>query len=386
MNSKQFTWNFWERPVFSSLESATVLGKEKSMRSARWLGVAIGVVLAGAFPAGLRAQQVISAQSGTVQYVEGSVYADNHLVQRKFGQFPALHEGQELRTEDGRAEMLLTPGAFLRLTDNSTIRMVSTRLSDTRVEVLKGSVMLEADELLKDNSLSLIYHGDTIQLEKHGLYRLDTSPSAQFRVYDGEAAVNNGSKEVKLGSGKETSLDTAVAAQHFDPKADKDDFYLWSSQRSGDLAYATVTASQSVLNSGTTWHTGGWMWSGLLDEYTFLPGLGLLYSPFGSYFWSPLYMANYYVPGYYGAPGYTTIPIAKNGAPIQRTGPPSNARVGAGHPVPSGSTQSAQSGNSSQSGNSAQSVNNNSGFNGGSFGSASGGGFRGGAAGPGGHR
>jgi ATP-dependent protease HslVU (ClpYQ) peptidase subunit len=344
------------------------------MRSARWLEVALGALLAGTFPIGVFAQPVISAQSGTVQYVEGSVYADNHVIQRKFGQFPALHEGQELRTEDGRAEMLLTPGAFLRLTDHSAIRMISTRLSDTRVEIVKGSVMVECDELLKDNRLSLVYEGDTIQLEKHGLYRLDTDPSAQFLVYQGGAVVNNGAKQVKLGSGKEAALDSAVAIRHFDAKTDKDDFYQWSGQRSGDLAYATVTASQSVLNNGTTaWHTGGWMWSSLLDEYTFLPGSGMLYSPFGFGFWSPLYMSSYYVPGYYGAPGYYTAPVGKYGpgTPIRSGGAAPDPRPGVGRPVPPSGNGSAQQ--------SAQSVANSS--SGGGFGGASSGGFGGGHAG-----
>src|SRR5215469_17958231 len=123
-------------------------------------------LLAGGLPAGLSfaQQQVISAQSGTVQYVEGTVYADGQKVERKFGQFPALRPGDELRTEDGRAEVLLTPGAFLRLSDHSSVRMLSNSLSDTRVEVLTGSVMVECDELLKDNAVSLVYQGNNFQL------------------------------------------------------------------------------------------------------------------------------------------------------------------------------------------------------------------------------
>src|SRR5215469_9085030 len=112
-------------------------------------------LLAGLFPAGLAfaQQQVISAQSGTVQYVEGTVYAAGQRVERKFGQFPALRPGDELRTESGRAEILLTPGAFLRLDDSSSVRMVSNHLTDTEVEVLTGTVMVECDELLKDNAI-----------------------------------------------------------------------------------------------------------------------------------------------------------------------------------------------------------------------------------------
>jgi hypothetical protein len=256
--------------------------------------------------AGFAQQQVISAQSGTVQYVEGTVYAGNNRVERKFGQFPSLQSGEELRTADGRAEVLLTPGAFLRLAENSSVRMVSNRLTDTRVEVLGGTVMVECDELLKDNAVSLILHGDTIRLQRQGLYRIEAGSSV-FEVYKGEALVETASGQREVKSGKQAILGDTLAVDHFDQAAAKDDLYQWSSQRSSNLAYATVTASQSVLNSGATWN-GGWMWSSLLDEWTFLPGAGLLYGPFGWGFWSPLYMGNYYTPVYYvptaGAGGF----------------------------------------------------------------------------------
>jgi hypothetical protein len=247
---------------------------------------------------GFAQQQVISAQSGTVQYVEGTVYAGKNRVERKFGQFPSLRSGEELRTEDGRAEVLLTPGVFLRLAESSSMRMVSNHLTDTRVEVLGGTAMVECDELLKDNAVSLIFHGDTIHLQRQGLYRLETA-SSQLEVYKGEALVETASGQKEVKGGQQALLGDTVAVSHFDESAAKDDLYHWSSQRSSNLAYATVTASQSVVGTAMPWGTGGWMWSSLLDEYTFLPGAGLLYGPFGWGFWSPLYMGYMYPPGLY---------------------------------------------------------------------------------------
>jgi hypothetical protein len=78
-------------------------------------------------------QLVISAHSGVVQYVEGRAYLDGTPVELKFGHFPDIKQNQEFRTEEGRAEILLTPGVFLRLGENSAIRMVSNGLTDTRV-------------------------------------------------------------------------------------------------------------------------------------------------------------------------------------------------------------------------------------------------------------
>jgi hypothetical protein len=322
--------NFWASHSPLRKESDRV-GQVNLMRYGVSLRFILGGLLASAMPAGLgfAQQQVISAQSGTVQYVEGTVYADGKKVEKKFGQFPSLRPGDELRTEDGRAEMLLTPGAFLRLDDHSSVNMVSNHLTDTRVDVSRGVVMVECDELLKDNAISLSYRGSTIQLEKQGLYRLDTQ-TAEFRVYEGEARVQSASGEVRLKGGHETSLNGVLASQHFSPKLDIDDFYHWSAQRSSNLAYATITASQSVLNTGTTWTNGGWMWSGLLDEYTFLPGAGLLFSPFGYGFYSPLYMGYYYTPLYAGGIGGGLAPVSSFGTHVPGTQGTGRSATGTG--------------------------------------------------------
>jgi uncharacterized membrane protein YgcG len=240
-------------------------------------------------------QQVLSAQSGTVHYTEGPVYVDGHELRTKFGQFPALSPGQELRTEAGRAEVLLTPGAFLRVGEHSAVRMIDNRLSDTRLEVLEGSVIAECDALLKDNAITLLYGGNTIQLAKHGLYRVDTAP-AQLLVYDGEAIVQSATGELTLKRGKETALNGTLIAEKFNRKLG-DNFDLWGADRSALLANASVNASQSLLNNNSPWSAGGWGWSPYYGMFTFVPGgSSMIFSPYGGQFWSPNLMSLYYVP------------------------------------------------------------------------------------------
>ncbi len=307
--------------------------KRGSMRSGKVLPLAVVLLAAVAAPRGY-AQQAIGAQSGMVHYIEGSVFIGGRLVEHKFGQFPALRKEEELRTEDGRAEVLLTPGAFLRVADHSSVRLLSTALSDTQVEVLGGSVMVECDELLADNHLTLVYQGDNIRLEKHGLYRLDTEP-ARLRVYDGRAAVQSASGQLTVKSSKEALLGTVLHAEHFNREL-ADDFLMWSRERSGYLAYASVSAAQSLHSSGRAW-TGGWSWSPLLDEFTYLPGGGLVYSPFGYGFISP-YLAGLYgyvPPYYYGGGSWGAYPVSP-GIPSGPTRgrntftPPSRVPVGGG--------------------------------------------------------
>src|SRR5580698_8724783 len=84
------------------------------------------------------AQAVISTRSGLVHYFEGAVYLSGQPLESRLGKFASMANGAELRTENGRAEVLLTPGVVLRLDQNSSLRMLSNSLEDTRVEMLTG--------------------------------------------------------------------------------------------------------------------------------------------------------------------------------------------------------------------------------------------------------
>src|SRR5712664_4112631 len=106
-----------------------VLPMNRSLRTV--LSASVLIAFAG-LP--VLAQSVISAHSGLIHYVEGRVLLDGKPVEVKLTAFPELKEKMELRTEDGRAEVLLNPGVFLRLGENSAVRMVTNKLSDSQME------------------------------------------------------------------------------------------------------------------------------------------------------------------------------------------------------------------------------------------------------------
>ena len=274
------------------------------------------LLAAGGISQVARAQEVVSAQSGTIHYSEGTVTVDGSPLHVRKAQFAALRPGQELRTADGRVEMLLTPGAFLRVSDHSAVRMVDNRLSDTRIEVLDGSVVAECDDLLKYNAITLTYSGNTIHLIKHGLYRIDTGP-ARLRVFEGQAVVESADGSLTLKHSKETALDGGLVAEKFNRKA-TDTFDIWDANRSALLASASAGASQSMLNSNASWNSSGWYLNPYYGLYTYVPLGGVVYSPFGWYdafgwqFWSPSAMAVYYVPtrGAVGGTSGAAAPIS----------------------------------------------------------------------------
>jgi len=101
------------------------------------------------------AQPVISAKSGVIAYIEGKVFLGDQAIEYSVTRFPDIKENQVVRTEDGRAEILLTPGVVLRLGENSSLKLLTNRLIDTRLELLTGSAVVEADDIAKDTAVSI---------------------------------------------------------------------------------------------------------------------------------------------------------------------------------------------------------------------------------------
>ncbi len=258
-------------------------------------------------------QAVISAHSGVIQYVEGQVTLDGNAVAPKFAEFPDVKAGQILAAQDGRAEVLLTPGVFLRLAENSSFRMVSNKLADTHIEVLSGSAMVEVGELLKDNAITLQFRDTEMALLQKGLYRVDAGDPALLRVYKGEARLTSGSNTITARSGREVELGPALEARNF-KSSDTDAFYRWSARRDEYVAEANLSAAKYVSSPGGMGFgsstglgagsgAGMWGWNQWYGMFTYVPYDGMYMSPFGYAFYSPMMVGSFYAPYYYGG-GY----------------------------------------------------------------------------------
>ena len=240
------------------------------------------------------AQSIISAKSGAIHHIEGRVLVDNQPLQLRFGQFPNLKDGSVLRTERGRAEILLTPGVIVRVGENSALRMISNRLADTRLEFLNGRALIEVMEILKDNSVTFFSNGASISLLKSGLYRLDSNPP-ELRVYKGKALVRKGDQILKVKKGRLVDLGDYLAATKFDSKRG-DSLYRWSARRSSYLAMANLSAARSLRRWGIPWGMAGWRYNPYFGMFTFIPASGMFYSPFGFSYFSPQMVYVVYAP------------------------------------------------------------------------------------------
>jgi hypothetical protein len=248
------------------------------------------------------------AHPGMLNYVEGTAAIDNHRVTSKDIGSADLEPNQVLSTAAGRAEILMTPGVFLRLAENSAVRMISPALTDTEVEVTRGRAMLDVGELHNGNHIAVLAgRAQTLPL-KNGLYNIDAA-NGIVQVFDGKARVIADERHLDLGKGRQVLLASAapLKAQKFDRKASEsgDPLYTWSSLRSGYLSEASAASAQTYLVNGYGWYGDGWYWNPGFGFYSWMPGDGLFYSPFGFGFASPWYFyGGYPAFGFYGGGRY----------------------------------------------------------------------------------
>ena len=275
---------------------------------------ATAILLSLAVPA-CWAQAVISARSGMVNFVEGGVQLAGQPVKLDGAIFPEVKVGQVFSTQSGHAEILLTPGVFLRLDRHSSFRMISNKLTDTQVEILGGSALVEADEILKNNRVMVKMGDSQTLLLKTGLYHFNAS-AGQVRTFAGKAQVSDASSSAELKGGHTLLVGSSLTPDKFNRNKSKDELYAWSAQRDARLELANVSVARRT--NSNSFSSSLWAWDPLMGMYTFLPRSGYPYSPFGMYWYSPTTVWVLSQPAYGGYQGNQS---AGNSSSPQGTAP-----------------------------------------------------------------
>ncbi len=194
------------------------------------------VALALAAATAAIAQAVISTKAGLVYFVLGQVFVDGSGRLAPGSENLQLSVGEVLFTEEGRAEVLLNPGAVLRLADATRIRMDSVALTDTRVSIDAGSALLTITRPLKFDRVEISVGGATIHPTSAGMYRFDAQrPNARLprlRVFAGQAEARSETRasSIIVKRGQSVSLQDFQLAK-FD-RTNKDPFERWAEYRS----------------------------------------------------------------------------------------------------------------------------------------------------------
>jgi hypothetical protein len=245
-----------------------------------------------------------TAYPGTLNYVEGQVSIGSQPVDSKSIGTAQLGAGETITTQLGKAEVLLTPGVFLRVGDSSEVKMIAPNLTDTEIAIQKGEATVEVTDVHRENRLIVDEGNAATRLEKNGFYDFDADQGI-VRVFSGQAEVQENDRTVKVKGGHEAMLAAENLQAHgFDKNAYEGDLYSWSKLRSSYMAEANADVAPLYEGYGPGWFGTGWYWDPWLSSYAFVPGgADIFYSPFGWGFYSPFAFYGAY-PGGFGGFGY----------------------------------------------------------------------------------
>jgi hypothetical protein len=264
---------------------------------------------------------VISAKAGYVNFVSGEVRHQRAGIWQSIRAQSSLDAGDIVQTgTDGRIELLLNPGSYLRIAGNSEVQLVNASLDDLRLKLIRGSAIVEATGASGARLQMLIETPQTeLTIDRNGLYRIDVASDGktEVAVYKGQLSVNG----IKVKGGEKLASGMSKPTK-FDKKA-QDGFDLWSRERAELLAAANRRLSDRTIESvfwsfrndgawgyGRAPYFGLWVFDSALSCYTFLPFYSSWSSPYGL-----SYRNGFGIPWYYFRPD----PPARN--PVYETGP-----------------------------------------------------------------
>lgn len=234
-------------------------------------------------------QSVVSVHSGLINHSEGAVFIDNQPVSKSPGRFVTLKKGSTLLTRDGRAEILLSPDAYLRLGVDSSVRMVSDTLSDTQLELLSGSAILDSGNSA-GQPVTLLVNDARVRVEDPSRLRVDAQPP-QLRVEKGKAHVERNGNDFVVNADQRLPLAGSSIVQRMTEGSD-DMLDLWSLQRNR-LIYLNLASAQRIadpadntgadVNAFLGMPADAGIWTGLLPPPTTLPAAGVYFTPWSTF-------------------------------------------------------------------------------------------------------
>lgn len=243
---------------------------------------------------------VISAKAGGVNFVSGTV-----SVTRTEGKSGVLLKGDDLQTgdrvttgTDGKAEILLNPGSFIRVGGGTSFEFVSTSLDDLKIKLISGSAVLEVIAA-DDFRVSMEMPRSTAILTRSGVFRLDVleDGSGKLSVFKGKVLFGpDGKAELKPGRSVVMGSNLRAEVTKFDTDS-QDELDTWSRDRAKELTKLNAKLQNKqlrnmLMNSYNQrgWNVynsfGLWIFDASRSNWCFLPFGSGWGSPYGwGYYW-----------------------------------------------------------------------------------------------------
>ncbi len=230
-------------------------------------------------------QFLVSTKAGLVNYVQGDANVKPPQ---------SLKVGEPVKTGDGSAaEILLNPGSYLRLGENSEVVLDNIELISVSVLVVSGSAIIEAAGFEQGTPLKVRTGDLETLIVEDGIYKFS----------DGKATVLTGKLQVAgtnftYKKGWQVSAITAAKVSKSFPS----DLEVWSRRRSELLATANTNMANTLRRTSPNLASSFydvWLWAPTLGGFTFMPGYRYR-SPYGYAYRT---VQEIYNPGYPSASG-----------------------------------------------------------------------------------
>jgi len=256
-----------------------------------------------------REKYVISAKAGGINAVTGqaSVHAKGESEWQQLNVTDDLDAGDRVKTaSDGRVEILLNPGSYLRVGGNSEVELSNNSLDNLELRLLRGTAIVEAtgaDGLELNINISTPH--TRLAIVRQGLYRLNVVPedATELIVRKGRVILNDSHTKVKGGNKVVFSATSvSVAKLTKEEKDNKEEVEAWSKQRAETLAKANRRITDRMMMSAfSSFRTspydlfasrggsGFWFYNSGAGCYTFLPLFYGFGSPYGGSYGRSIY-------------------------------------------------------------------------------------------------
>lgn len=174
------------------------------------------------------AQNSAPVRPGSINRVEGAASIGNKPLSAN-SPGVVLDRNQTLHTGSGKAELLLSQGVRLKVDHDSSLRMISPDLTNTKVDLESGRAIVEATGLRKRNNIHVDEDGTDAEIAKNGVYEFDAD-HGQIRVFKGKLDIYANDQTISLGRDHQITLNNLspkgrLETRQFNPRNFEDAFY-----------------------------------------------------------------------------------------------------------------------------------------------------------------
>ena len=219
--------------------------------------------MSSALVALLLMQYVVSVKAGLVNHVEGTV---------NVAEMEMAQPGHPIKTgQDGYVEVLLTPGSFLRLGENSSVVLDGVRLESVSLRLLEGPAVIEVIEIDKKYPIKVTTGKLTMNVVAPGIYRFENGVAT---VIDGKLQTPT---KLAYEKGWQVFFQDNYRARKVGP-VQVTSLDVFSQSRSQTIATANYNLASSISPSyGSDPY---WLFAPNIGFYTYIPNRNF-HSPYG---------------------------------------------------------------------------------------------------------